>query len=789
MQFTANVNASGGADTAVIWSVTGGGTGTSISDSGLLTVAADEAAASLTITATSVFDTSKSGSKTVTISSGEGLTITFIAYEGADPIEVILPEGVSFDAAGVSIPVAAQKPGDYQFGKWIQEGDDTETAITSDTSFITDTTVVGVYWTIGFTDTDGAEKVRLSNGAFVMYEFDLKGAGVAGTGPGGDITVDDLAAITSITLKQKITEAVYNSMAVRGMRVYGPYAYNANDVVVNQGSWSAGDVLHGDFKYTNDGMVIAKMNGSGAYTADDMLTFNKFHPYMAYNNAQRFGYNNADNGWNEGGTIIEISGAVLPDTWFDVAYPMSGAIPNEDNNQQNLGLTLLRLKTAGPDVLPYGTNYNKVYFAIGPSTENPTDMITYLMKDVKLIIGAITVNGAAPDFDGDGTPDLSFACYEDGNRFTNWRGAPDAEIVTREDGEPDPEWDGPSDDAKADGDGYFHLRLANYKAEPNSGIGSPGINLAGSSFNGQFTKGPLVVNFDANNAMLNVGLTPAQVALLEKAGENLANPLKVTLDGTSTSNADYRFFIGNAPGLGGGWNATSAGGPSAFETLFVADGVSVDISNKSELKYFILQIRNDTHPDTITINSIKIDYTIEPPPPPPPLPAPDEDFVVFSVAGGDTPVINDTVISGNWATMTELNAAVSPIEFPTNAAGEQLVLGSFKSFDIIVKYYLNDGSDGKGAELTISPQKQWGQVNIQGIDHYNLGEDTGANTGGTVNTALDVSSGGRYETIAYAESLTLNFQGRANWQDVDDGDGHTGNLGFIELHEIVFYKD
>jgi uncharacterized protein YjdB len=51
----------------VTWSVTGGGTGTGIDASGLLTVAAGETAASVTVRATSTVDTTKSGTATVTI--------------------------------------------------------------------------------------------------------------------------------------------------------------------------------------------------------------------------------------------------------------------------------------------------------------------------------------------------------------------------------------------------------------------------------------------------------------------------------------------------------------------------------------------------------------------------------------------------------------------------------------------------------------------------------------------------------------------------------------------------
>jgi autotransporter-associated beta strand protein len=69
-QFTANVQAVDGATTAVTWSVSGNGSaGTSINQSGWLTVAANESASTLTVRATSDFNSAMSGTATVTVSS------------------------------------------------------------------------------------------------------------------------------------------------------------------------------------------------------------------------------------------------------------------------------------------------------------------------------------------------------------------------------------------------------------------------------------------------------------------------------------------------------------------------------------------------------------------------------------------------------------------------------------------------------------------------------------------------------------------------------------------------
>jgi autotransporter-associated beta strand protein len=67
-QFTANVSVSGGASNAVTWTVEGANdAGTDIDGTGFLTVAAGETASSLTVKATSNFDSQKVGSATVTL--------------------------------------------------------------------------------------------------------------------------------------------------------------------------------------------------------------------------------------------------------------------------------------------------------------------------------------------------------------------------------------------------------------------------------------------------------------------------------------------------------------------------------------------------------------------------------------------------------------------------------------------------------------------------------------------------------------------------------------------------
>jgi autotransporter-associated beta strand protein len=77
--FTATVTVQGGAAETVTWSVSGGIAGTSISASGLLSVAAGETASTLTVTATSTANVSKQGTATVTVTAAAGVAVTGVS--------------------------------------------------------------------------------------------------------------------------------------------------------------------------------------------------------------------------------------------------------------------------------------------------------------------------------------------------------------------------------------------------------------------------------------------------------------------------------------------------------------------------------------------------------------------------------------------------------------------------------------------------------------------------------------------------------------------------------------
>ena len=109
-QFMASVIGTNNPAQTVTWTVTGRKAGTSISNTGLLTVAADETAATLTVGATSTADTSKSGTATVTVTSAPVSTYALTVTNGSG-------SGSYEEGATVTITANAPAAG-QQFKDW-----------------------------------------------------------------------------------------------------------------------------------------------------------------------------------------------------------------------------------------------------------------------------------------------------------------------------------------------------------------------------------------------------------------------------------------------------------------------------------------------------------------------------------------------------------------------------------------------------------------------------------------------------------------------------------------------
>jgi hypothetical protein len=97
--FNATVDGTGDPAQTVTWNVEGGGAGTNIAANGLLTVALNESAATLTVRATSTVDTGKSGIATVTVT---GVIVTVSGVTVSPSSATVLKGGMRQFTATVS---------------------------------------------------------------------------------------------------------------------------------------------------------------------------------------------------------------------------------------------------------------------------------------------------------------------------------------------------------------------------------------------------------------------------------------------------------------------------------------------------------------------------------------------------------------------------------------------------------------------------------------------------------------------------------------------------------------
>ncbi|WP_312643600.1 InlB B-repeat-containing protein, partial [Hydrogenoanaerobacterium sp.] len=109
--FTATVTGTGAFDDTVAWSVTGGVAGTSINSSGMLTVAEDETAVTLTVIATATGDNSKKDTATVTVTDAPVIKYALTVNNGS---------GTGEYAEGANVVLTAATPAeDKLFDKWV----------------------------------------------------------------------------------------------------------------------------------------------------------------------------------------------------------------------------------------------------------------------------------------------------------------------------------------------------------------------------------------------------------------------------------------------------------------------------------------------------------------------------------------------------------------------------------------------------------------------------------------------------------------------------------------------
>ena len=188
--FTAAVNGTNSPAQTVAWSVYGNTSGsTTINASGLLAVAADETAATLTVTATSMVDNSKSGTATVTVTTTPP---AFVAVTDITSVPATATAGMPLTLTGTVAPADATN----QTVAWsVYNAGDTGASIVGNTLSTTAAGIVVVRATItnGLTEsTDYTQDFNITVTAALVTTYTV----TASVGSGGSISPDGSVSVT-----------------------------------------------------------------------------------------------------------------------------------------------------------------------------------------------------------------------------------------------------------------------------------------------------------------------------------------------------------------------------------------------------------------------------------------------------------------------------------------------------------------------------------------------------------------------------------------------------------------
>ena len=245
-QFSATVNVSGGASTAVEWTVSGNESAeTTISEEGLLTIAENEPAGTLTVTATSILDNTKSGFATVTVPTVTTVTVT------PNPATAERGKSVQFTATVTAIGGAStavtwnvsgtELTGTYMYNNWlyIAEGETAETLTVTATSTFDNSkhgsATVTVIEPIAVTNvTVSPSSVSLAKGGTQQFTADVTTTGGASEEVTWSITGHALLA-TTISESGLLTIAAGETSTyiyVTATSIYDQYQYGIATVTI-----------------------------------------------------------------------------------------------------------------------------------------------------------------------------------------------------------------------------------------------------------------------------------------------------------------------------------------------------------------------------------------------------------------------------------------------------------------------------------------------------------------------------------------------------------------------------
>ena len=242
-QFTAFVIGENNPSQTVTWTVTGGGAGTSISDTGLLTVAADETAAALTIRAISTVDTRIGGSALVTVTDTPVTTYALIVMDGSG--------GGSYEAgATVTIMADPLLPGEV-FDKWV---------LTSGGGVLGDANAAATWYTMPANDATVTATYKAAPGSYTI----TASAGTGGSiSPSGTITVNS-GESKSFTISASSNYSI-SSVLVDGVKQGAISSYTFHNVTGNH-------TISATFSYNGGGSSGGGGGGGGSSSGGGTTT-------------------------------------------------------------------------------------------------------------------------------------------------------------------------------------------------------------------------------------------------------------------------------------------------------------------------------------------------------------------------------------------------------------------------------------------------------------------------------------------------------------------------------------
>ncbi|MEG2834291.1 MAG: leucine-rich repeat protein, partial [Ruthenibacterium sp.] len=286
-QFTAKVNGKGGPAQDVTWTVTGGGAGTSISKDGLLSVAANESAAKVTVKATSDANKKISGTAVVTVTLKPAtLTINSVTSKTYDGKAMQNPTDITSNLKNPTVTYTYYKNANDKKGEALASAPKD----------------AGTYWVEGAIAATATTSAVTSN----AVKFTISKA--------------DQAALTFDAIQKTYGDAAFTP-AANGGSGDGAITYQSAKTSVISISGTQATICG-----AGTATLTATKAGGNNYndkSIDAVVTVSPATPIISWNGAQTLTYTGKDAAI-DAPTITGVTGGTAPTTAIVYSYKTSG---------------------------------------------------------------------------------------------------------------------------------------------------------------------------------------------------------------------------------------------------------------------------------------------------------------------------------------------------------------------------------------------------------------------------------------------------------------------------------